>query len=68
MKKVLIMVLSFVVLASLGGWAQTISQKSEKNTTTGKAMNIVGTVSSEGKMVVADKDRKNWKIDNPEKK
>lgn len=68
MNKVLIMVFSFMVLASLGGWAQTISQKSEKKTTTAtsKAMNIVGTVSSDGKMFVADKDSKNWKIDNPE--
>lgn len=68
MKKILIMVFSVMVLASLGGWAQTSSQKSEKSSTTtsAKAMNINGTVSSDAKMFVADKDNKSWKIDNPE--
>lgn len=69
MKKILIMVFSVMVLASLGGWAQTSSQKTEKSstaTTSGKAMNITGTVSSDAKMFVADKDNKSWKIDNPE--
>jgi hypothetical protein len=68
MKKILIMVFSFIVLASLGGWAQTNSQKSEKNSTatSGKTMTMTGTVSSDGKMFVSDKDNKSWKIDNPE--
>lgn len=71
MKNILIMVFSVMVLASLGGWAQTSSQKTEKSSTTTtttstKAMNITGTVSSDAKMFVADKDNKSWKIDNPE--
>jgi len=72
MKKLFIMVFSFMVLASLGGWAQTSSQKSEKTdktasaTTSSKAMNMTGTISSDGKSFVADKDNKSWTIDNPE--
>ena len=71
MKKLFIMVFSFMVLASLGGWAQTGSQKSEKTdkttaTSASKAMNMTGTVSSDGKSFVADKDNKSWTIDNPE--
>ena len=58
------MVFSVMVLASLGGWAQTGSQKSDKNSA--KTMTITGTVSSDGKMIVADKDNKSWKIDNPD--
>lgn len=67
MKKILIMVFSVMVFASLGAWAQTSSQKSEKSSTTSaKAMNITGTVSSDAKSFVADKDNKSWKIDNPD--
>jgi hypothetical protein len=68
MKKILIMVFSVMVLASLGSWAQTSSQKSEKSSTaaSAKAMTMTGTVSSDGKMFVADKDNKSWKIDNPD--
>jgi membrane protein implicated in regulation of membrane protease activity len=72
MKNILIVVFSVMVLASLGGWAQTSSQKTEKSSTTAttttstKAMNMTGTVSSDGKMFVADKDNKSWKIGNPE--
>ncbi len=64
MKKILIMVFSVMVLASLGGWAQTGSQKSDKSSA--KTMTITGTVSNDGKMIVADKDNKSWKVDNPE--
>jgi|SRR5580704_7971996 hypothetical protein len=64
MKKILIMVFSVMVLASLGGWAQTGSQKSDKSS--GKTMTMTGTVSSDGKMFVADKDNKSWKVDNPD--
>jgi hypothetical protein len=71
MKKVFLMVFSFMVLVSLGGWAQTSSQKNDKSdkastTTSAKAMKITGTVSSDGKSFVADKDNKSWTIDNPE--
>lgn len=68
MKKVLIMVFSVIVLASLGGWAQTSSQKSEKGSTatSAKTMTMTGTVSSDGKMFVSDKDNKSWNVDNPE--
>jgi hypothetical protein len=72
MKKMFILVFSFMVLASLGGWAQTSSQKSEKSekttsaTTSSKAMNMTGTISTDGKSFVADKDNKSWTIDNPE--
>lgn len=68
MKKILIMVFSVMVLASLGSWAQTSSQKGDKNSTatSGKTMTITGTVSNDGKMIVSDKDNKNWKVDNPE--
>jgi hypothetical protein len=64
MKRILIMVFSVMVLASLGGWAQTGSQKSDKSS--GKTMTMTGTVSSDGKMFVADKDNKSWKVDNPD--
>jgi hypothetical protein len=64
MKKILIMVFSVMVLASLGGWAQTGSQKSDKNS--GKTTTITGTVSNDGKMIVSDKDNKSWKVDNPD--
>lgn len=68
MKNVIIMVFSLMVAVSLGSWAQTSSQKNEKSTTTAsaKAMTMTGTVSSDGKMFVADKDNKSWKIDNPD--
>jgi hypothetical protein len=68
MKKILIMVFSVMLLASLGGWARASSQKNEKSssTATAKATNIMGTVSSDGKTFVADKDNKSWTIDNPE--
>jgi hypothetical protein len=64
MKKILVMVFSVMVLASLSGWAQTGSQKSDKSS--GKTMTMTGTVSSDGKMFVADKDNKSWKVDNPD--
>jgi hypothetical protein len=68
MKKILMMVFSVVVLASLGSWAQTSSQKSDKNSTStsGKTMTMAGTVSNDGKMFVSDKDSKSWKVDNPD--
>jgi membrane protein implicated in regulation of membrane protease activity len=68
MKKILIMVFSVMVFASLGSWAQTSSQKSDKNSTStsGKTMTITGTVSNDGKMFVSDKDNKSWKVDNPD--
>jgi membrane protein implicated in regulation of membrane protease activity len=71
MKKILIMVFSVMVLASLGSWAQTSSQKSDKSdknstATSGKTMTITGTVSNDGKMFVSDKDNKSWKVDNPD--
>ena len=68
MKKILMMVFSVVVLASLSSWAQTSSQKSDKNSTStsGKTMTMAGTVSDDGKMFVSDKDSKSWKVDNPD--
>jgi hypothetical protein len=66
MKKIFIMMFSVMVLASLGSWAQTSSQKSDKSSTSGKAMTMTGTVSEDGKMFVADKDNKSWKVDNPD--
>jgi hypothetical protein len=68
MKKIFIIVFSVMVLASLDGWAQTGSQKSEKSSTatSAKAMKMTGTVSSDGKMFIADKDNKSWRIDNPD--
>jgi hypothetical protein len=66
MKKILIMVFSVMVLASLGSWAQTSSQKSDKSSTSGKTMTMTGTVSDDGKMFVSDKDNKSWKVDNPD--
>jgi membrane protein implicated in regulation of membrane protease activity len=68
MKRVLVVVFSVMILASLGSWAQTSSQKSDKNSTStsGKTMTITGMVSNEGKMFVSDKDNKSWKIDNPD--
>jgi hypothetical protein len=68
MKKILMMVFSVMVLASLGSWAQTSSQKSDKNSTStsGKTMTMAGTVSNDGKMFVSDKDSKSWKVDNPD--
>lgn len=71
MKKILIMVFSVMVLASLGNWVPANAQKDKTDktastATAGKAMTMTGTVSSDGKMFVADKDNKSWKIDNPE--
>jgi membrane protein implicated in regulation of membrane protease activity len=68
MKRVLVVVFSVMILASLGSWAQTSSQKSDKNSTStsGKTMTITGMVSNEGKMFVSDKDNKSWKVDNPD--
>jgi hypothetical protein len=66
MKKILITVFSVMVLASLGSWAQTSSQKSDKNSTSSKTMTMAGTVSNDGKMFVSDKDSKSWKVDNPD--
>lgn len=68
MKKALVMVFSVMVLVSLGSWAQTSSQKSDKSSTStsGKTMTITGTVSNDGKMFVSDKDNKSWKVDNPD--
>lgn len=70
MKKILIMIFSVMVLASLGSWVPANAQKDKTDkgtsTATGKAMTMTGTVSSDGKMFVADKDNKSWKIDNPE--
>jgi hypothetical protein len=68
MKNIFTMVFSVMVLASPGGWAQTGSQKSEKSSTatSAKAMKMTGTVSSDGKMFIADKDNKSWRIDNPD--
>ena len=71
MKKILIMVFSVMVLASLGGWVQANAQKDKTDKTTaasntGKAMTMTGTVSSDGKMFITDKDNKSWKIDNPD--
>jgi membrane protein implicated in regulation of membrane protease activity len=71
MKKILITVFSVMVLASLGSWVPANAQKdkTDKNTstaTTGKTMTMTGTVSSDGKMFISDKDNKSWKIDNPE--
>lgn len=68
MKKILIMVFSVMVVASLGSWAQTNSQKDDKGSTaaSSKAMTMTGTVSEDGKMFVSDKDNKSWKIDNPD--
>src|SRR5256885_454816 len=71
MKKILIIVFSVMVLASLGSWVPASAQKdkTDKNSSTatpGKAMTMTGTVSSDGKMFISDKDNKSWKIDNPE--
>lgn len=71
MKKILTMVFSVMVLASLGGWVQANAQKDKTDkttsaTTASKAMTMTGTVSSDGKMFVSDKDNKSWKIDNPD--
>jgi hypothetical protein len=67
MKRIFLAVFSLMVLASLGGWAQTNSKQEKSSTTTAsKTMNITGTVSADGKMFTADKTSKSWKIDNPE--
>jgi len=68
MKRILIMLFSVMVLASLSGWAQSSSQKNDKSSTTtsAKAMNMTGTVSSDGKTFISAKDNKSWTIDNPE--
>ena len=68
MKKILVMVVSVMVLASLGSWAQTSSQKCDKNSTptSGQTMTMADTVSNDGKMFVSDKDKKSLKVDNPD--
>lgn len=68
MTKILIMFFSLSLFVSLGGWAQTTTPTNQKSSTatSAKAMNLMGTVSSNGKTFVADKTNKSWTIDNPD--
>ena len=65
--KVLIALFSLTLFVSLGSWAQTSNTTTQKSSTatSAKAMNMMGTVSSNGKTFVADKTNKTWTIDNP---
>lgn len=65
--KIAMMLFSLTVLISLSGWAQSTTPSTQKSSTTtvSKAMNITGTLSSDGKTFVADKGNKTWTIDNP---
>ena len=66
--KILIMLFSLTLLVSLGGWAQTSAPANQKSSTatSPKTMNMLGTLSSNGKTFVADKTNKTWTIDNPD--
>ena len=62
MKKIVTMLFGLTILVCVGAWAQTgtTSQKSSTTTASAKAMNMNGTVSTDGKTFVADKTNKKW--------
>lgn len=69
MMKVVLSLCALTLFVSLGGWAQTTKSTTKSSTATSasaKAMNMTGTVSSNGKTFVADKTKKSWTIDNPD--
>jgi hypothetical protein len=69
MKNIFIMVFSFMVLVTLGGWAHAASQKVDQSTDVSSAkarIKATGIVSNDGKKFIADKDKKEWTIDNPD--
>lgn len=69
MKRILIMVFALVALVSVNIWAQgTAPKKSTKSatSTSAKAMNMAGTISSDGKTFTADKNSNTWTVENPD--
>ena len=69
MKNIFIMVFTFMVLVTLGGWAHASAQKNDKSTDDSSAkarITATGVVSNDGKKFIADKDKKEWTIDNPD--
>ncbi len=65
MKKIPVIVLAFVVLAGLNAWPQgSTTPKAEKKAA--KTMTLRGTVGTDAKTFVADKDKKSWTVTNPE--
>ncbi len=66
MKNIVILV-CFVALAGLTAWPQATTSSSEKSAKkAGKTETISGTISQDGKTLVADKDSKSWNIENPD--
>ncbi len=71
MKKLMTILFSFILLASLGLAAQDPSQDPNKqdamkSDTSTKAAHITGKISDDGKTFVSDKDGKSWTISNPD--
>jgi len=69
MKKLLVLVLAFSVMASIASFAQGDSgNMSDKSAAGAPLKSIKGTVKQEGDKItfVADKDMKSWDVMNPE--
>ncbi len=72
MKKLSAALLALVVLISLSALAQYGSDKQEKKDSSAKtsagpaAKDVVGTIGKDGKTFTSDKDKKSWKLVNPE--
>jgi hypothetical protein len=71
MKKLSVALLAFVVLISMSAVAQYGSDKSdmdkkEAKSAGPKAKDVVGTIGKDGTTFTGDKDKKSWKLVNPE--
>jgi len=74
MKKLPVALLALVVMISLSALAQYDSNKSDsakKDTAASKekgpkAKDVVGTIGQDGASFTSDKDKKEWKLQNPE--
>lgn len=79
MKRLLVVVFSLLVFAALNAWPQmtpgekpgkqrgATSPAETKSTSPGaKQTTLRGTVSDDGKTIVADKDKKSWTVSNPD--
>jgi hypothetical protein len=73
MKKLSVALLALVVMISLPALAQYDSDKSDtgkkgatKTSAGPKAKDVVGTISQDGTTFTSDKDKKDWKLQNPD--
>lgn len=73
MKKLSVVLLALVTLISLSALAQygsdkqdTSAKKEAKKSAGPAAQDVVGTIGKDGKTFTGDKDKKSWKLVNPE--